>query len=497
MKNLFIYIMMAAVSLTSCSDFLDVESSHSATEEQQWTSIEDTRSALMGVYALTRSALVENNTHWVLGDVRMGDFTIRQRKDLQAFRDNNLNPDIALVKNISDYRRFYAAINAAAVFIEKAKQTVAADKAYSEENLKWDVAQARALRAFLYFYLARAWGDVPLITHSYDNGAFPHIEPTAQAQVIDYAKSELLAVAPVLPIRYGSDYNLYYFQKPSYWAGQLVSKVSAYVLLAHISAYNGNYADAESYCDFVIDNYYTVADKRTSDDLLTDVANVTGKTGLFSSNASTLAGYRLLGFSFPYAENEASREGHLEDLTLAAPYSKNVYPDMYVSADSLARIFPSTLDSRCGIDTTTNTYNNSYVDMTGRYPIFKKVNLVIDGSDKAKGYDVFSSALVFSRIEDIVLLKAEAESALNRPQEAINLLNELRVSRGLSRVSYNRTFGGDHLKVINEVFAERRRELMGEGWRFFDRLRRQKLLKDDAAMQTLIDNGTLFLPKIK
>ena len=43
--------------LQSCNDFLDVDPKHAASETQQWKTLEDTRSALMGVYGLTRAAL--------------------------------------------------------------------------------------------------------------------------------------------------------------------------------------------------------------------------------------------------------------------------------------------------------------------------------------------------------------------------------------------------------------------------------------------------------
>lgn len=485
---------MMTGGLSSCSDFFDVESTHAAGEEQQWSSIEDTRAALMGVYALTRSALVDNNAHWLLGDLRLGDFTVLNRSDLQAIKDDNLNTNIKLVNEICDYTRFYTAINAAAVFIEKANQTVGKDQAYSERNLKWDVAQARALRAFLYFYMARLWGDVPLVTRSYDNGSFHSVKPAPQAEILEYAKNELLAATANLPLTYGDNNNLYYFQKPDYWYGILLNKLSAYALLAHISAYRGNYADAESYCDYIMDNYVSYSGMKENN-YITATSDIVSSKGLFSSNSKDFARRRLLGFAFPYAGHESTREGHIEDLTLGAPYVKKAQPEIYVSRDSLEHIYTSVSDNRFGIDSTTVTYNNSYVDITGELPVFKKINVITDGSESETGYDVFSSALVFSRIEDILLLKAEAMAVLNRPEGSVQLLNKMRTVRGVPLATYNRTFGGDRLTVLNEVFNERRRELIGEGWRFYDEVRRQKLFRDNKTLLEKIENGTIYLPK--
>ena len=85
-------VLAAPLLFSSCSDLLenDKEFFHVATQEQQWNSLTDTRSAMFGVYGLMRTALGENNTFWATGDLRMGDFTVRTRSDLQAIRDNKL-----------------------------------------------------------------------------------------------------------------------------------------------------------------------------------------------------------------------------------------------------------------------------------------------------------------------------------------------------------------------------------------------------------------------
>ncbi|UVV60159.1 RagB/SusD family nutrient uptake outer membrane protein [Bacteroides thetaiotaomicron] len=212
MKKLRLALFSALVCLflQSCNDFLDVDPKHAASETQQWKTLEDTRSALMGVYGLTRAALADNNTHWICGDLRKGDFTVYKRSDLQAVSDNELNKPYDLLKKVSNWRRFYAVINAASVFMEKAPRTVELDRSYSEQNLKYDIAQVRALRAFAYFYMVRIWGDVPLVTYSYDNGTFPSMPRTDAQTVLSYAKAELLTAIEDLPYQYGTQTNLYY-----------------------------------------------------------------------------------------------------------------------------------------------------------------------------------------------------------------------------------------------------------------------------------------------
>lgn len=70
--RLALFSALVCLFLQSCNDFLDVDPKHAASETQQWKTLEDTRSALMGVYGLTRAALADNNTHWICGDLRKG-----------------------------------------------------------------------------------------------------------------------------------------------------------------------------------------------------------------------------------------------------------------------------------------------------------------------------------------------------------------------------------------------------------------------------------------
>ena len=219
--------LVAVLFFSSCSDLLENDDAffHVATQEQQWNSLTDTRAALFGVYGLMRTALGENNTFWAAGDLRLGDFSVRMRDDLQAIRDNRLDAPYENIRQISNWNRFYRVINASCVFIENAGKVMDKDDAYSETNYIYDVAQVRALRALAYFYMIQMWGDVPLITQSYDNGSFPEMKRTDAQIVLNYVEGELLAVAKLLPLQLGSSSDKYYDGDTSAWRGSLESQL--------------------------------------------------------------------------------------------------------------------------------------------------------------------------------------------------------------------------------------------------------------------------------
>lgn len=480
--------VLFCMTFSSCNDFLDVESKRIAKEDQQWNTLEDTRAALMGVYGLMRAALAENNTHWICGDLRGGDFSVTNRFDLQAVVDNNLNESYPVIDDISNWRRFYAVINAASIFIEKAPRTFENDKSYSEQNLILDTAQAKVIRAFAYFYMVRIWGDVPLVTYSYDNGSFPKIERTDANLVLSYVKEELKDAQAVLPFQLGTKSSLYYGKKEKDWQGILLNKLSVYAILAHVAAWEGNYLNAETYAAYIMDNASRVEAKYIT------VADLTSSKGLFLTNSDWKVS-RILSFTFDYNESEASQNGHLEQLTLAAPLVKKNLPDIYVSKDNLFSIFDEVDDQRFGINPASGKYYTNYVsNIESQYPLFSKIKVIQNGTPNTNDYAVFGSALVFSRLEDITLLRAEALCAINRPEQALMHLNTIRQARGLNEVSFKKDFNSDKTKVIQAIFAERRKELMGEGWRWYDRIRQEKLLKNDPGLGELNSKGGVYWP---
>ena len=206
----------------------------------------------MGIYGLMRAALVDNYGHWIYGEMRYGDFTPYSRADLRVVQENKLRSAYPLLKDLTDWRRFYAVINAASLFIERAPEVMARDKRYTERDMKFDVAQARTIRSLMYFYMVRIWGDVPLLKDSYDNGSFTELARSTEATVLAFAETELLAAAQDLPYRYAFGTQTYYGESYGTWVGVLVNKITAYSLLAHVAAWQGKYINAEVYSRFVI-----------------------------------------------------------------------------------------------------------------------------------------------------------------------------------------------------------------------------------------------------
>ncbi|QBR12860.1 RagB/SusD family nutrient uptake outer membrane protein [Sphingobacterium sp. CZ-2] len=478
-RALFGLTMTAALLGTgaSCSKIDDVPSTRLASEETNWKTLEDAKANLMSIYGLMRSATVADNGHWLMGDLREGDFTITNRSDLKAVVNNQLNASYPVIERVSNWRRFYAGINAASLFIERSSEILELDPRYTELNNKVDIAQARMLRAYAYFYMSRIWGDVPLITSSHD-GDFIKTERTSQDRVLGFATSELLDAAQVVPFRYGGTDpiypGLYYGGGWSSWNGNVWTRLSAYIILAHIAAWQGNYIDAATYSKFVLDNQSTQYYVDGANPL--DYINMDALTEN-QNNYSPFAYKRatvMVGFPFEAGNGLSTANGHIEQLTLASPFIPKSKPEMFVSKDSIINIFTDPKDLRFSKDLVSGYYRTNYFyGFDSELPIFNKIK-VLYPSQTSGNVTLFSSSMVFSRMEEITLLRAEALAALGDIDGAYTALNKACNLRGIVYSTQNSP------DVIKAIFDERRKELMGEGWRWYDIIRYQRLKRSNA-----------------
>jgi hypothetical protein len=488
--NLFL-VVLCLFAATACNKQLDVDSSRQAKEEGHWTKFEDARSGLIGLYGLFRAAIADNNAHWMWGELRQGDFRAVFRPDLKAVTEGNLNASFPLLETITNWRRFYAVINASNLFIERVHGCLA-DKRYTESYYKLDIAQARAIRAFAYFYMVRIWGDVPLITRSND-GEFETFPRAKQEAVLSFAEGELVEAAQRLPYLYsGNDPEQlfpanYYGVSQETWLNTPFNKLAAYAILAHISAWQGRYLDVATYTEFILNNY-------TKSNLsFINVDQLVSPTGFFQAGNQNYN--QLVAFNFIYSRGETTTDGHIEQLTLANttnyPMSKQL-PDIYVPKDSISRIFPSGQgnDQRFGIDiryTPALLLTTYFENYNAEVPVFKKIRVV--NGNVSGNFAVYNSSIVFTRLEEIRLLRAEALAVVGAQGEAVVQLNAVRTSRGLEPVTLSPS-----VDLLTEIFAERRRELMGEGWHWYDQVRYNRLKRTNPDFNKLLGEGGIYWP---
>lgn len=459
----------------SCDKMLTHPSRRAVSESNMWQSVNDARAGLSACYALTRAALLNENAYWVYGELRAGDFSITSRNDLIALRSNELNADYPTMKKWTDWRRFYAAIGQCNLVIEKLPKVTERDFRYSEEDMRLDRAQAYFLRAFLYFYLTKVWGDVPLILHPTD-GEFRNTERIDAEVVLGAAIRDAQKAVEGLPWEYNGEWPE---QQGQYRGQQIaghfmsiaITKGAGLDLLAHIYTWKKDYQKALQYCNQIFDNQSKTKYVLIGVDELTALDR-----GFRGRNGNNIW---QIDINFDHAE--ISTTGQLEDWTLRDPHIPKSKSVIYVSKDSIQSIYSNRHDQRI---------NAFFTRLNDAFPEFykmKQINPVVQDPTLR----LYSSILIMYRYEELYLLRAECKAQLGNIPGAIEDLNMVRTERSLSGLSSS--FGNQET-VLNLILEERRRELIGEGWRWFDLMRFGKVAQYTNLSKEEVEDGAAYWP---
>lgn len=466
-------VALMAAGSPSCKNMLDIESTRAVTEENMWATKNDAWAGSFACYGLLRAALCNENAYWAHGEMRAGQFTVTQRGDLQAVRENRLTANFATMDTWRDWRKFYAVIAQCNLAIARLPQIPAKDERYSSTEMDLDLAQVRYIRAFTYFYMVRIWGDVPLITEA-NNGDFSTVARTDQNEILNWAYNEATEAIRDLPWQFDGTNpeqpGNYRGQGISHWRGILATKGAGFTLQAHIRVWQKDYQSALDALKIVRDNSSKTGYARVS------VTDLTSNSGTFRGRRNE----NIFQIDMNFDHAEISTTGQLENWVLRAPEVSKKEADIFVSKDSILNIFPNPTDLRL---------TTFFTDMGAMQPMFYKIKM-LNNAVKNPTLKFFNSAISIFRYEEFLLLQAECMLRTGDFSGALTLLNDSRTNRNLSVIPNSVT----EEQLLHEIFMERRRELMGEGWLWYDLVTFGKVPEYTGLQQADIDNGAIYWP---
>lgn len=195
------YLLLAAPALllASCIDtvVLPIEKT---IEEDYWKSKDDVSGMVTGAYKqLTDANVMRRFLVW--GELR-GD-NVNPNEDMQSngglstlMQVNTLNMDDK--NTYDDWSSVYAIINKCNLVLEMAPGVMSIDPQYTRGVFQTDRSQMLALRALAYFYLVRAFRDVPYVPVAYRTSSQDfEVEQIAPDSLLTICINDLEEAAPI------------------------------------------------------------------------------------------------------------------------------------------------------------------------------------------------------------------------------------------------------------------------------------------------------------
>ncbi|WP_085537308.1 RagB/SusD family nutrient uptake outer membrane protein [Massilibacteroides vaginae] len=177
-------VVLSSVLFFSCDDLLE-EKPKAMVEETFFTSVEEVETAVNAIYTPIRSGegmSVYEATLECSADYAYGRGSWAQISEYSVFNDTNINR-VARI-----WQQFYLSIRNANLVIKNSPQ----DKKYQKL-----IVEAKYLRAFCYFQLARNWGGVPIRTEK--NMTDIDLKKSSINEVYDFILKDLEEAETKLP----------------------------------------------------------------------------------------------------------------------------------------------------------------------------------------------------------------------------------------------------------------------------------------------------------
>jgi len=174
-KRFHIYILSLLTILVSCAKSIDEQPVSEGTLDAFFKSRLDAEAALAGMYGEFQSTMIgegqyNNRITW-WGEARSDNWERRLSYSVNATNEIEFN-GLTANNSYADYSSLYSTIGRANLLIKKLPEiknfaapgspialTPALEASYA--------AQAHAMRALCYFWIARVWGDAPIRTEPY------------------------------------------------------------------------------------------------------------------------------------------------------------------------------------------------------------------------------------------------------------------------------------------------------------------------------------------
>jgi len=480
---------LSLLTLSSCGDWLEITPLNDIVLENFWTDKTDVENVVASCYAaMLGSDVVSRMLIW--GELRSDNMV--QGQGIPDAENEILRANLLPTNPYTGWTCFYNVINRCNTVLYYAPMVAQKDPNFNESSLKAIEAEAKALRALCYFYLMRTFRDVPYASEpSVDDNQRYNLAPTPFKELLQILIHDLEAC---------KDYAIKAYGNKAYNTGR-ITRDAIHALLADFYLWDEDYANCVKYCDLVIQSkreQYNELNKDKEElrnneypliEAETPGSSVTGNSynQVFGTGNSTESIFELYFLESP---------GRLTNTTVSRYYGSVSAQRGYLGApDFIGR------DRNGGsnvflygneVFAKKDVRSREYIGRSsgGVFPITKYAYRSVSNENGVYRSTDFANWIIY-RLSDVMLMKAEAltnmisetaeqDTASSEAAQAKMLLSQ---SFELVRAVYTRSnpeAGRDSLNFTNYsskdnmnalILAERQRELMFEGKRWFDLVR--------------------------
>lgn len=497
------------LGLSSCSDFLEIEPQNEIILEKFWNEKADVDGIIFGCYSGMQSDnMLMRMIVW--GEFRSENIGRGQNLDKDVSLENILKENLTASNAYTGWNEFYNIINRCNTVIKYAPKVAERDPSFSDSELKADLAEVSALRDLCYFYLIRTFRDVPYSTVPYtDDNQVMDLPATSFNEILDSLITDLERVK-------GNAVEVYPAGTPTQALYQTsrITKQAIYAMLCEMYLWKQDYRKCIEYADLVIEAKKKEAEEKRG-------------TGIRVNDYSRFGGYPLVSetsygsaTTFGYAYNSIFGVGNSSESILELTfmpednmpsnggvnhcygYSKSGLPNLgygaastYVAEAPLATdqysetngVYRTKYDARyyenimLGMGIGKYVCQSTFIDFSATNAKTLYGNLYSEGKNK--------SNWIIYRLTDIMLMKAEALTQLmgtgqelssqdegykNEAFSLVTAVNKRSLCQPMLKDTLDPKKYATKTDMENLVLQERQRELMFEGKRWYDLVRRSR-----------------------
>ena len=485
-----------SVALSSCTDFLTIYPTDRIVGENFWKNKSDVDQMVDGCYLSMINSEIQ--TRAIIWGAYRSDELVKLSSYNNTTLDNINALNILPTMGYCSWEHFYKVINNCNIVLNHAPEVMELDPEFTEGDYQVVRAQMLALRSLCYFYLVRAFRDVPYITHSVeDDSQVEYLPQSAPGEVLQYCLDDLQEARKY--IMKSGGYGENDWRNWGYITLDAVDAIMAdiYLWRASMTHSNEDYQKVVECVDKVIDAKDAYYKLNNTDKIGTGEEDryhlLTGLTALlqlfhpdYQNSRESILEWQYNGVNNSNSALESHYYKMNKDATDGTLMASKIFNSIEATANKAQgqKVYFSENDYRFWNNVYKVDVNNTEAE---QLPIRKMVyaessptvTTASMNKSSSRSFDNYQQNWIVYRITDLMLMKAEALVAMSTDADAAKLTQAFNLVQVVNKRSMVKN-AKDSLNVTDYptkddmellVLAERERELCFEGKRWFDLLR--------------------------